>query len=105
MLLTLHIMITFKSFIRSALFPTCAQVFIITNHVLALLVLVTPSLRQRFLTNVSWPLLAGCLVMTFLSLLGITAGYHRLYSHHSFKAVFGLRVFLALIGSISFQGI
>lgn len=32
------------------------------------------------------------------------AGYHRLWSHNSYRASTGLRVFLAIIGLMSFQG-
>lgn len=36
--------------------------------------------------------------------LGITMGYHRLWSHRAFKAAWPLRLFLALMGTLSFQG-
>ncbi|KAF9531903.1 fatty acid desaturase-domain-containing protein [Crepidotus variabilis] len=35
---------------------------------------------------------------------GITIGYHRLYSHKAFRASFGVRVVLAVLGSCAFQG-
>lgn len=38
-----------------------------------------------------------------LSLFGITAGVHRLWSHRSFKAIFPLRVFLAICNSVAYQ--
>ena len=42
--------------------------------------------------------------LTFLATLGITAGYHRLWSHRSFKASNGLKIFLAILGTLGFQG-
>lgn len=38
-----------------------------------------------------------------LSLFGITAGVHRLWSHRAYKARFPLRVFLAFCNSVSYQ--
>lgn len=34
----------------------------------------------------------------------ITIGYHRLYSHRSFRAGFGVRMALAVLGASGFQG-
>ena len=34
----------------------------------------------------------------------ITVGYHRLYSHRAFRAPFGIRLFLMVLGSMGFQG-
>lgn len=36
--------------------------------------------------------------------LGITMGYHRLYSHRAFKAHFLLRCVLVFMGTLGFQG-
>ncbi|OSD00807.1 hypothetical protein PYCCODRAFT_1459962 [Trametes coccinea BRFM310] len=36
--------------------------------------------------------------------LGITVGYHRLYSHRAFRAAWPVRAFLALLGASAFQG-
>ncbi|MFC7661059.1 fatty acid desaturase [Pseudonocardia benzenivorans] len=40
----------------------------------------------------------------FLSGLGVTAGFHRLFTHRSFKARRGLRSGLAVAGSLAMQG-
>ena len=40
----------------------------------------------------------------FLTLLGVTVGYHRHFTHGSFKAVRPLRVALAAIGGMAIQG-
>lgn len=34
----------------------------------------------------------------------ITVGYHRLFSHRAYKASFGVRATLAILGSAGFQG-
>ena len=40
----------------------------------------------------------------FLTLTGITVGYHRHFTHRAFRARRGLRVALAVLGSMAFQG-
>lgn len=45
-----------------------------------------------------------CFVSWQLAVFGITIGYHRLYSHRSFTATRALRVVLALMGCLGFQG-
>lgn len=54
--------------------------------------------------RVSGWMVALTLFSAWLNLLGITAGYHRLWSHNSYKATTSLRIFLAIIGLCSFQG-
>ncbi|KAJ1870360.1 stearoyl-CoA 9-desaturase, partial [Coemansia sp. RSA 990] len=45
------------------------------------------------------------MIVTYLiSGLGITAGYHRLWSHTAYSATYPLQVFLALAGSAAVQG-
>ena len=52
----------------------------------------------------SLPMLAATLLQAWLQLLGITAGYHRLWSHRAYSACVPLRVWLAIIGLQAFQG-
>jgi stearoyl-CoA desaturase (delta-9 desaturase) len=40
----------------------------------------------------------------FLTLLGVTVGYHRYFTHGSFKAVRPLRIALAVVGCMAIQG-
>src|SRR3954465_5575541 len=40
----------------------------------------------------------------FLTLLGVTVGYHRYFTHGSFKAVRPLRLALAVVGCMAIQG-
>src|SRR3954453_9720765 len=40
----------------------------------------------------------------FLTLLGVTVGYHRYFTHGSFKAVRPLRLALAAVGGMAIQG-
>jgi stearoyl-CoA desaturase (delta-9 desaturase) len=44
-----------------------------------------------------------CGVLLVLSGLSITAGYHRLWSHRTYRAAWPLRVFLAVFGTFSLQ--
>ncbi|EJC98738.1 uncharacterized protein FOMMEDRAFT_96016 [Fomitiporia mediterranea MF3/22] len=39
-----------------------------------------------------------------LACFGVTIGYHRLYSHRAFRAALGVRIILAALGSMAFQG-
>jgi len=45
-----------------------------------------------------------CFLSWQLAIFGITIGYHRLYSHRSFRARRPLRLVLALLGTLGFQG-
>lgn len=51
-----------------------------------------------------WVHLAVLSVMTVISALGITVGYHRLCTHRSFKTPAAVRYFLAAAGSMAVQG-
>lgn len=55
-----------------------------------------------------WAVKRATLLLAFavwqLADFGITIGYHRLYSHKAFKAKFGVRLVLAILGSAGFQG-
>lgn len=42
-------------------------------------------------------------VMTFSTGLGVTAGYHRLFSHRSYKAAWPVRLAFLILGAASFQ--
>jgi len=48
--------------------------------------------------------LALAFILWPISGLGITAGAHRLWSHRSYKATFGVKLFLMLANSIANQG-
>ncbi|MFY9488987.1 MAG: acyl-CoA desaturase [Solirubrobacterales bacterium] len=43
-------------------------------------------------------------LMYFITAMGITVGYHRLFTHRSFEAKKPVRMFLAIAGSMSVQG-
>ncbi|KAJ3203769.1 hypothetical protein HDU67_009938, partial [Dinochytrium kinnereticum] len=70
--------------------------FVIVSHIAALasLLLYTPKWQTWVLTGI-------CIQ---LSTMGITMGYHRLWSHKSFKAGIFLRTALAAMGTLAFQG-
>src|SRR5690242_111915 len=44
------------------------------------------------------------LVMYFLTMLGISVGFHRYLSHHSFQAGRSVRAILTILGSMAAQG-
>ncbi|KAF8492783.1 hypothetical protein F5888DRAFT_1618645 [Russula emetica] len=55
-------------------------------------------------TTVPKMILVVTIVLWQLGSFGITIGYHRLYSHRSFKASLGIRAVLALVGASAIQG-
>lgn len=71
-------------------------VFVIFTHLVSLIApfLALPDKRTIFLIVVIWQ----------CSSIGITMGYHRLWSHRAFKARMPLRILLALCGTFGFQG-
>jgi stearoyl-CoA desaturase (Delta-9 desaturase) len=54
--------------------------------------------------GLSWPDASIAVVMYLISGHGITVGYHRLFTHRSFRAATGVRVALAIAGSMALQG-
>ncbi len=54
--------------------------------------------------GLTWTDVAVAAVLYFVSCLGVTVGYHRYFTHGSFKAKRPLRIALAVAGSIAVQG-
>ncbi len=54
--------------------------------------------------NLHWATVLLALVFTGLTGLSITAGYHRLFSHRSYKTVWPVRLFFLLFGAAAFEG-
>jgi stearoyl-CoA desaturase (delta-9 desaturase) len=54
--------------------------------------------------GLNWHDVVIALVFYWVSGLGITVGYHRYFTHGSFKAKTGLRVALAIAGSLAIEG-
>lgn len=50
-----------------------------------------------------WPVVLAA-VMFSLTMVGVSVGFHRLYSHRSFEATAAARAILAILGSMAFQG-
>ena len=53
---------------------------------------------------VSWSTLAIAAGFYVMTILGVTVGFHRLFTHHAFEARRPLKIILAVAGSMSFQG-
>jgi stearoyl-CoA desaturase (Delta-9 desaturase) len=51
----------------------------------------------------TWVDLVLCASLYFVRMFAITAGYHRLFSHRSYKATRGFQFFIALLGTLSNQ--
>ncbi len=54
--------------------------------------------------GMSWSDLALFASMYVLTSLGITVGFHRLFTHHSFETFTWVKVSLAILGSMAIQG-
>lgn len=54
--------------------------------------------------GMSWEVAVLGAVLYTISMLGITVGFHRLFAHQSFNACRGLRIGLAVAGSLAIQG-
>ena len=57
-----------------------------------------------YFTHVSYRTWVLALVMLSLGSLSITAGYHRLFSHQTYRAAWPVQLILVLFGSAAFQG-
>jgi stearoyl-CoA desaturase (delta-9 desaturase) len=55
------------------------------------------------LAGVSWSAVAFCAAMYALLAFGITAGYHRYFSHRSYRAGRAFQFALALLGTLAMQ--
>lgn len=55
-------------------------------------------------TMPSWPLIGATLLVMYASLIGITAGYHRLYAHRAYAAARPIEALFLFLGTLAFQG-
>lgn len=55
-------------------------------------------------SHVSWLTWGLALIYTILVGFSVTGGYHRLFAHLSYKAVWPVRLFFALFGAAAFEG-
>ena len=53
--------------------------------------------------GIGWTEIAACLGLWLLTGLSVTAGYHRLFSHRSYEAVWPVRLVLVLLGGATWQ--
>jgi stearoyl-CoA desaturase (Delta-9 desaturase) len=80
------------------------------RKVLSFMIAVAPALVAVFVTarmvggSIPWLNLLLLTVFYFVIAHGVTIGFHRLFTHRSFEARRPLKVGLALLGSMSFQG-
>lgn len=83
---------------------------LIFEHSMALIVLSVPTASVLLLLSGTFHYIPGtveiCLLIIFyiVSILGVTVGFHRHFTHRSFVAKPALRIFLAFAGSIAVQG-
>ncbi len=54
-------------------------------------------------TGVSWAAVIACLIAFWIRMFGITAGFHRYFSHRSFKTGRAFQFVLAYLGTMSAQ--
>lgn len=56
-----------------------------------------------FWTGFSWTALITCFILWFVRMFGITAGYHRYFSHRTYKTSRWFQFILAILGNSSAQ--
>jgi stearoyl-CoA desaturase (delta-9 desaturase) len=56
-----------------------------------------------FLTGVSWVAAGACIVFYCLRIFGLSAGYHRYFSHLSYRTGRGFQFLLAFLGAMAYQ--
>lgn len=56
-----------------------------------------------FWVGFSWAALITCLILWFIRMFGITAGYHRYFSHRTYKTTRWFQFILAVLGNCSAQ--
>jgi stearoyl-CoA desaturase (Delta-9 desaturase) len=87
--------------------PVAAPLY---RKVLSFMIAVAPALIAVFMTarlvggSIPWLNLLLLTVFYVVIMHGVTVGFHRLFTHRSFEARRPLKVGLALLGSMSFQG-
>ena len=54
--------------------------------------------------GVNWVALGAFAVMYVLTVIGVTLGYHRLFTHRSYETLTPIRATLAVLGSMAVQG-
>ncbi len=74
-------------------------VFLLSTPILALCGIVWYFATQPF----SWAPIMACVALHIVTGIGITAGYHRLFSHRSYKANRFVTFVFAIIGAASWQ--
>jgi stearoyl-CoA desaturase (delta-9 desaturase) len=56
-----------------------------------------------FFTGVTWSAAAVCLALFWLRMFGVTAGYHRYFSHRSYRTSRPFQFVLAVLGTLAVQ--
>ena len=56
-----------------------------------------------FWVDFSWTALITCFILWFVRMFGITAGYHRYFSHRTYKTSRWFQFILAVLGNSSAQ--
>jgi stearoyl-CoA desaturase (delta-9 desaturase) len=75
--------------------------FFVAVPLIGLLVGIPFALSQNW---VRWVDIIMLIVLYYISIHGITLGYHRFFTHKAFKTSKGVRITLAIMGSMAVQG-
>jgi len=71
-------------------------VFVAVGHIIGLYTV--------FCYSASWKIYLATFLTCYFTAYGITAGYHRLWSHRAYSASLPLRIVLMILGTNAFQG-
>ena len=85
-----------KMFNNEAKISWVVTIFVIVTPILGIYgILTTPFIWKTYLL---------AFIFYYIGGVGITAGYHRLWSHRSYDAHWTVQIFLLLLGSSTFEG-
>jgi len=83
---------------------TFAQRFLVGVFVVVPLLALIAAVPLAWGWGLGWHDVVIALVFYWLTGLGVTVGFHRYFTHGSFKAKTGLRVMLAIFGTMAIEG-
>lgn len=83
---------------------TATETFLVKVFVVVPLLALTAAVPIAWGWGLNWTDVALAASFYVLTGLGVTVGFHRYFTHRAFKAKRGLRVILAVVGSMAMQG-
>ncbi|WP_246258271.1 acyl-CoA desaturase [Amycolatopsis anabasis] len=83
---------------------TWGQMFLVKLFAIVPLLALIAAVPIAWGWGMGWPDVGLAVFFYFFTGLGVTIGFHRYFTHRAFKANRGLRITLAMVGSMAMQG-